>query len=226
MPDKAIVELEGVSRRFGVDSPVYALRQVDLTIRPGEWVAVLGPSGSGKSTLLNVIGLLDRPSDGTYRFEGVDVSDLDDRSRAGIRGRSIGFVFQSFHLLSHRTVVENVMVSEIYRNGDRSDRRARALDTLERVGLAHRSEYLPSRLSGGERQRAAIARALLGEPRVLLCDEPTGNLDSITAESVLGLFRDLHADGLTIVMITHDQNVAAPASRRVHIVDGQLSEAA
>ena len=226
MSDEPIVELAGVSRRFGVASPVYALRDVDLQIRAGEWVAVLGPSGSGKSTLLNVMGCLDRPTEGIYRFQGVDVAGLDDRTRSGIRGRSIGFVFQSFHLLSHRTVVENVMMSEIYRRGDRSDRRSRALDTLDRVGLSHRSDYLPSLLSGGERQRAAIARALVGRPKILLCDEPTGNLDSTTAESVLGLFRDLHAEGLTIVMITHDEHVAAPASRQIHIVDGRLSEAA
>jgi len=221
---EAIIELAGLARRFGENPPVYALRDVHLEVRAGEWVAVLGPSGSGKSTLLNILGCLDHPTQGTYRFDGTDVSELDDRRRAWMRSTSFGFVFQSFHLLSHRTVVENVMMAEIYRRGDRADRRERALQTLERVGLGHRSDYLPSRLSGGERQRAAIARALLGEPRVLLCDEPTGNLDSATAAAVLQLFERLHDDGLTIVMITHDQEVASHASRRVSIVDGVLGE--
>lgn len=226
MVDGNIIALEGIARRFGDSPPVFALRDVNLHVGAGEWVAVLGPSGSGKSTLLHILGCLDRPTEGTYLLAGIDVSALDDRRRAGIRSSSIGFVFQSFHLLSHRTVVENVMMAEVYRRGNRADRRERALEVLDRVGLTQRAEYMPPRLSGGERQRAAIARALLGSPLVLLCDEPTGNLDSVTAEAVLGLFRDLHAEGLTIVTITHDEHVASHASRRVRIVDGVLGEVA
>jgi ABC-type lipoprotein export system ATPase subunit len=225
-PAVPVVHLEGVSRVFGVEPPVHALRGVDLTITTGEWVAIVGPSGSGKSTLLNVLGLLDRQSSGTYLLEGLDVDDLDDMSRAGLRGRLIGFIFQAFHLLPHRTVLENVMLAELYVGGVRRGRRERALAALDRVGLAARAEFLPTRLSGGQQQRAAIARALMGEPSLLLCDEPTGNLDSETADSVLDLFAELSSDSLTIAMITHDEHVAARAHRRVRIVDGVLRELA
>jgi ABC-type lipoprotein export system ATPase subunit len=220
--DAPVVELQGVWRSYGADPPVHALRSVDLEIRRGDWLAIVGPSGSGKSTLLNVIGLLDRPTEGIYRLEGTDTAKLDDLSRAGLRGRRIGFVFQAFHLLPHRSVVENVMLAELYRGGARRGRRERATAALERVGLAHRVDFLPTRLSGGERQRAAIARALLGEPGLLLCDEPTGNLDSESSEAVLELFTSLSEDGLTLVIITHDDDVAALAHRRVRMVDGQL----
>jgi ABC-type lipoprotein export system ATPase subunit len=172
-----------------------------------------------------VIGCLDQQTEGTYVFNDVDVANLSDRERAGLRSRDIGFVFQSFHLLSHRTVVENVMVGEVYRKGVRRDRRARATAVLERVGLGHRVDFLPTKLSGGERQRTAIARALLGEPRLLLCDEPTGNLDSTTAAKILDLFAELNSQGLTILMITHAPEVAARAGRHVGIVDGVLEEA-
>ena len=219
-----VVELSAVSRWFGTDPPVCALTDVNLTINPGEWMAIVGPSGSGKSTLLNVLGLLDRPTEGTYRFDGVDVACLDDLHRAGLRGRKIGFVFQAFHLLAHRTVAENVMLGEIYRGAPRRGRMDRALETLDRVGLTDRADFLPTRLSGGQRQRAAIARALIGEPRLLLCDEPTGNLDSTSAERVLEIFDQLSRDGLTLVIITHDDGVAARAQRRVRIVDGLLHE--
>jgi ABC-type lipoprotein export system ATPase subunit len=219
-----VVRLEGVSRHFGTDPPVHALRDVDLSIWPGDWVAIAGPSGSGKSTLLNIIGMLDRQSSGVYRFEGVDVSGLDDVSRAGLRGRRIGFVFQAFHLLPHRTVLENVMLGELYLGTSRDGRTERAAAALDRVGLADRSGFLPTRLSGGQRQRAAIARALMGEPSLLLCDEPTGNLDSRSAEGVLQVFAQLSADGLTLAVITHDPSVASWASRRVSIVDGELRE--
>ena len=219
-----MIELQGVSRRFDGDPPVDALRGVDLVVARRDSVAIVGPSGSGKSTLLNVLGCLDRPTAGSYFFEGIDVSELNDGQRAALRGRRIGFVFQSFHLLAHRSAVENVMLSEVYLRVPRTGRRARALETLDRVGLASRAEYLPGKLSGGERQRVAIARALLGSPPLLLCDEPTGNLDSRTTETVLGLIDDLRADGLTVLMITHDDAVAKHASRSVRIVDGQLSE--
>ena len=221
-----VVDVRGLWRRFGADPPVEALRGVDLRISRGEWVAILGPSGSGKSTLLHVIGCLDQPTEGTYVFNDLDIASLSDRERAGLRSREFGFVFQSFHLLSHRTVAENVMVGEVYRKGFRGDRRERAAAVLERVGLGHRIDFQPTKLSGGERQRTAIARALLGEPRLLLCDEPTGNLDSATAGRILDLFQELNAQGLTILMITHAPEVAERAGRRVGIVDGILEETA
>lgn len=219
-----VVQLTGVSRTFGGDPPVHALRGVDLTIWPGEWLAVVGPSGSGKSTLLNVLGLLDRQTAGTYRFEGADVNVLDDLCRAGLRGRRIGFVFQAFHLLPHRSVLENVMLAELYVGAPRRGRRERALAALDRVGLTERADFLPTRLSGGQRQRAAIARALMGEPSLLLCDEPTGNLDSHSADNLLDVLAQLSHDGLTLVVITHDEHVASRADRRVRIVDGVLGE--
>ena len=219
-----VVDLQGVCRRYGVDPPVEALRGVDLRAWPGEWVAIVGPSGSGKSTLLNIVGCLDHPTSGSYSFNGIDVARLSDKQRAGLRSRDIGFVFQSFHLLSHRTVIENVMVSEVYRRQSRRGRRERARAALDKVGLGHRADFLPTRLSGGERQRAAIARALMGAPRVLLCDEPTGNLDSATTATLLDLFEELNTQGLTILMITHEHEVADRARRHVGIVDGVLTE--
>lgn len=219
-----VVELRAVSRTFGTDAPVHALRAVDLIIWPGELIAIVGPSGSGKSTLLNVLGLLDRPSSGSFSFEGLDVASLGELSRAGLRGRRIGFVFQSFHLLAHRSVVENVMLAELYVGAPRRGRRARALAALARVAMTDRAEYLPTKLSGGQQQRAAIARALMAGPSLLLCDEPTGNLDSVNAESVLDLFEDLARDSLTLAIITHDEHVARRAQRRVQILDGVLTE--
>jgi ABC-type lipoprotein export system ATPase subunit len=219
-----VVEFIGVSRTFDGDAPVHALRGVDLTIYPGDWLAIVGPSGSGKSTLLNVLGLLDRHTAGTYLLEGVDVATLDDVRRAGLRGRRIGFIFQSFHLMPHRSVLENVMLAELYIGAPRRGRQDRALDALDRVGLTDRADFLPTRLSGGQRQRAAIARALIGEPSLLLCDEPTGNLDSRSADNVLDILAKLSGDGLTLVVITHDEHVASRAQRRVRIIDGELGE--
>lgn len=210
---------------FPTEPPVLALDGVDLTIYNGDWVAIEGPSGSGKSTLLNVLGCLDRHTSGRYLFEGMDVSKLTDRERAGLRGRRIGFVFQSFHLLGHRSVLENVMMAEVYRHQSRHERRARATTALEKVGLGHRADFMPTRLSGGEQQRVAVARALLGAPSVLLCDEPTGNLDSKTSNMILDLFSELHKEGFTIAMITHDPDIAQRAERRIHISDGHLQEA-
>lgn len=218
--------LTGIGRQYGEDPPIHALRDVNLHVERGEWLAIEGPSGSGKSTLLNILGCLDHSTTGTYLFEGEDVGDLTDRERGGLRSQHIAFVFQSFHLLAHRSVVENVMLAEVYQHGSRRDRRARAEAMLERVGLAHRTDYLPSRLSGGERQRVAIARALLGSRHVLLCDEPTGNLDTATGLAIMDLLAGLHADGLTIVMITHSPELARVASRQVQIVDGFLTEGA
>jgi ABC-type lipoprotein export system ATPase subunit len=219
-----VVELRGVSRTFDRDPPVHALRGVDLSIWPGEWLAIVGPSGSGKSTLLNVLGLLDRQTEGTYRFDGVDVNELDDLARAGVRGRKIGFVFQAFHLLPHRTVLENVMLAELYVGAPRQGRRERAMEALERVGLGDRADFVPTRLSGGQRQRAAIARSLMAQPSLLLCDEPTGNLDSKSAANILDILGQLARGGLTLIVITHDENVAAKADRRVRIIDGELVE--
>jgi len=221
-----IIELHGLGRRFGTDPPLDALIDVDLEVRDGEWLAIAGPSGSGKSTLLNIMGLLDVQTAGMYWFDGIDVSGLRDSQRAGLRSRAMGFVFQSFHLIAHRTVLENVMLSEVYRKGPRRYRSERAEAALARVGLSARADYLPTRLSGGERQRVAIARAIMGSPRVLLCDEPTGNIDSAMTAQILDLFADLNRGGLTIVTITHDPDVAERASRKVRIVDGRLKEAA
>jgi putative ABC transport system ATP-binding protein len=221
-----VVELDRLARVFPTEPPVHALRQVHLTVHNGDYVAVVGASGSGKSTLLNVLGLLDRPTDDRYLLDGIDTAVLSDSERAGERGRRIGFVFQSFHLLSHRSVEENVMLGEIYRGEPRSGRFERAVAALQQVGLGHRIGFLPTRLSGGERQRVAIARAIVGTPSLLLCDEPTGNLDSENTASVLDLFDELGRRGLTILVITHDSTVADRAGRVVRMLDGNLSEVA
>jgi len=220
------IELRGIGRTFGADSPVVALRDVDLVLPHGASLAIVGPSGSGKSTLLNVLGCLDRPTSGTYLFDGIEVSALSDDQRAALRADGIGFVFQTFNLLAHRTVLENVMLAEVYRGISFEGRADRALGALERVGMTHRADFLPTRLSGGEQQRVAIARALMGDPSILLCDEPTGNLDSVNTESVLALFDVLGEAGLTLVIVTHEEPVAMRARRRVHIIDGRLTEGA
>src|SRR4051794_16465170 len=220
-----VVELVDVWRSYDTHPPVHALRGVGLRVCPGDHLAIVGPSGSGKSTLLNVLGCLDRPTQGTYRLDGIDVATLADRELTALRGTRIGFVFQAFHLLAHRTVAENVMLGELYTNGSRSGRRTRALEALDRVGLAHRVDFLPTKLSGGERQRVAIARALVGQPSLLLADEPTGNLDTKNTDAILALFDALRDEGLTIVVITHDDHVSQHAQRVVRIVDGELTEA-
>jgi putative ABC transport system ATP-binding protein len=222
--DHATVELRDVEREFGADPPVRALRGVNLVIDHGTSLAIVGPSGSGKSTLLNVLGLLDRQTSGTYLLDGIDVGELDDGQRAILRAEAIGFVFQTFNLLAHRSVVENVMLAEVYRGGAREGRRERAMAALERVGMEHRATFLPTKLSGGEQQRVAIARALMADHSLLLCDEPTGNLDSVNTASVLALFDELSEAGLTIIIVTHEENVAAHADRRVRMVDGFLRE--
>jgi ABC-type lipoprotein export system ATPase subunit len=219
-----VVQLQNVSRTYGSDPPVEALRSVNLTVLAGEWMAIVGPSGSGKSTLLNILGCLDRPSAGSYLIEGIDAGGLTDDDRAALRAEMIGFVFQTFQLLSHRTALENVMLAEVYSGGERTGRAERAAAALGRVGMGGRRDFFPTKLSGGEQQRVAIARALLGSPRLLLCDEPTGNLDTVNTESLLALFDGLAEQGLTLVVITHDEDVATHARRRIRIVDGQLTE--
>lgn len=221
-----VVDLRGVSRTFPGTPPVQALKPTDLAIEKGEYLAIVGPSGSGKSTMLHLLGLLDTPTDGTYYLDGVDTGELSERERAGMRSARIGFVFQSFHLLSHRTTVENVMLSEVYRPASAKDRRGRAVDALEQVGLGHRLDAFPTTLSGGERQRVAIARALVSQPSLLLADEPTGNLDTTTGNQIMALFESLHASGLTLAVITHDEEVSARAQRQVRIRDGQLNPVA
>jgi ABC-type lipoprotein export system ATPase subunit len=211
-------------RRGAIAVPV--LEAVDLELAEGEWVAVLGPSGSGKSTLLNILGLLDRPDAGIYELAGEDVSDVGDTRRAELRNRRIGFVFQSFNLLPRTSALENVAAPLLYRGVRRAARLARARDTLERVGLADRVDYDPGELSGGQLQRVAIARALVGEPALLLADEPTGNLDSRSGAEVLDLFAALHQAGSTVLMITHDPNVAGRAQRRLVLDAGRLAAAA
>jgi putative ABC transport system ATP-binding protein len=219
-----VILLDDLTKEFPADPPVRALSAINLRVEKSDYVAIVGPSGSGKSTLLNTLGLLDRPTSGSYRLDGIETTALRDGARTTIRGSRIGFVFQSFHLLPHRSVLENVMLAEVYGAAPRAGRRERAMRALERVRLSHRVDFLPGRLSGGERQRAAIARALLGEPSLLLCDEPTGNLDSKNTDAVLDLFDDLRAQGMTIVVITHEKDVSDRAGRRVRITDGVLTE--
>ena len=223
MSAAAILDLRAIEKRYGtVKNPVPVLRGISLRVEAGEYVAIVGPSGSGKSTLLNILGCLDRPSAGQYFLAGDDVARMDDRSLSRIRNTRIGFVFQSFHLVSHLTVVENVEMPLFYRRVGRRERRRRALDLLERVGLGHRVKHVPSELSGGECQRTAIARALTNEPALLLADEPTGNLDSVTSKAILAVLRELNETGRTIVMITHDVDVARAARRRVALRDGLI----
>ena len=220
-----LIRLEGVGRTFrSGEVEVKALREANLAINRGDYLSIMGPSGSGKSTLLNVIALLDRHTAGAYRFEGRDVGRLSEGERTGLRAHRIGFVFQSFHLLTHRTVLENVVLSMLYGSVPRSDRKARAAAALERVELTDRAGFLPSRLSGGERQRVAIARAIVTRPPILLCDEPTGSLDSATSQSILELFEELRSDGLTIVVVTHDQKVGSRAERTISMHDGLVTQ--
>ncbi len=220
----AVVELQGVQRTYPGPPPVEAVRDATLTLEGGDYVAVVGPSGSGKSTLLNIVGCLDRPTGGRYQLAGIDVADLSDGELAALRGRQVGFVFQAFHLLQHRSALENVEIGLLYNETPRRVRREMAREALERVGLGHRVDFPPRRLSGGEQQRVAIARAIAPRPSLLLCDEPTGNLDSKTSESILSLFDELQDDGLTLIVVTHDPQVSRHARRVVEIVDGVTQE--
>ncbi|PWD50359.1 macrolide ABC transporter ATP-binding protein [Serinibacter arcticus] len=221
-PTPPVIDLRGLSRSFPGDPPVVALRPTDLVLAEGDYLSIVGPSGSGKSTLLNLLGLLDRPTAGEYFIDGEPSHTVSERRRTALRAGRIGFVFQSFHLLPHRTVLENVMLATIYAGVPRAERYPRAVAALERVHLEHRLTFRPPTLSGGERQRVAVARAVVTSPRLLLADEPTGNLDSTTSGEVLDLFDELHRDGLTLAVITHDEDVAARAERSVRITDGRL----
>lgn len=222
--DVPVIRLTNVSYTYQGPPPVAALSDANLVVWPGEHVAITGPSGSGKSTLLNLLGLLDRPTTGTLEIDGMGLGQASERDRSAVRARQIGFVFQAFHLLPHRAAIENVMLAQVYADQPRRQRRRAAMAALAQVGLAHRAYALPTALSGGERQRVAIARALVNQPSLLLCDEPTGNLDSATTGELMELLGSLHAAGATLVVITHNPVVAARAERRIIIRDGRLTE--
>ena len=218
-----IIHLESIKKVFSTDEvETHALSEVNLDIREGEFVSIAGPSGCGKSTLLSILGLLDTPTSGTYVLNKQAASGLRLSERARIRNREIGFIFQSFNLIGDLTVFENVELPLVYRSMPAAERRARTLNVLEDVGMSHRARHLPSQLSGGQQQRVAVARALAGEPSILLADEPTGNLDSATGESVIELLKELHRRGSTICMVTHDTRFANAADRTVHLFDGRI----
>lgn len=216
-----VLQLTGVTRTFGVET---VLKDTDLVVRPGDFCSIRGPSGSGKSTLLNLCGLLDRPSSGTVEVTGQRADSLNDDALSRLRGHSIGFIFQAFHLMNTRTALENVEVALLYQQVARAERRERAAEALDRVGLGHRLSAFPSTLSGGERQRVAIARAIAGRPGLLLADEPTGNLDSLNSDRVMDLLAALRVNDMAMVVVTHDPQVAARAERRLVMADGVLSE--
>ncbi|MFL6061813.1 MAG: ABC transporter ATP-binding protein [Marmoricola sp.] len=220
-----VISLTGVRKTYATGAvSVEALRGIDVRIGSGEYVAIIGPSGSGKSTLMHILGCLDVPTEGTYELAGRDVSDLGEADLAAIRNREIGFVFQQFNLLADLTALRNVALPLVYAGVPAHERERRARTALERVGLGDRADHRPGELSGGQQQRAAVARALVTEPSMILADEPTGNLDSASSADVLGLFRELHASGRTIVLITHDAEVAAAADRVLSIYDGAIRD--
>jgi putative ABC transport system ATP-binding protein len=223
--DQRLIRLENVSKVFVTDEvETHALSGIHLEIRKGEYLSIAGPSGCGKSTLLAILGLLDSPSEGAYVLNGKPVQNLKLSERARIRNREIGFIFQAFNLIGDLTVYENVELPLTYRGMGSSERRKRVHDALERVGMSHRVKHYPSQLSGGQQQRVAVARALVGDPAILLADEPTGNLDSANGEAVMDLLRDLHRNGATICMVTHDPRYARYADRTVRLFDGRIVE--
>ena len=220
---QTLIRLEGVTKVFHADEvETHALSNVHLEIKNGEFVSIAGPSGCGKSTLLSILGLLDTPSEGNYWIHADAVENLSLSDRTRIRNREIGFVFQAFNLIGDLTVFENVELPLTYRSMGASERKRRVKEVLERVGMEHRSKHYPAQLSGGQQQRAAVARALVGQPSILLADEPTGNLDSTNSEAVMNLLRDLHANGATICMVTHDPRYADMADRTIHLLDGRV----
>lgn len=220
---RPVAELKAVNKVYGSgDTQVRALDGLDLTVFQGDYLAVMGASGSGKSTAMNILGCLDRPSSGTYRLNGSPVEKLDDDALADLRNQELGFVFQQFHLLPHATALENVMLPMVYAGIEVNTRRDRARAALERVGLGDRLQNRPNQLSGGQQQRVAIARAIINQPALLLADEPTGALDSRTTDDVLNLFDSLHSQGITVVLVTHEDDVAARAERVAHFRDGQV----
>jgi putative ABC transport system ATP-binding protein len=223
MVDGAIISLDNVSRTYAMGRmEVPALADVSLDVHAGEFVAIIGPSGSGKTTMMNILGCLDRPTSGRYSLAGAAVGDLDDDGLAKLRSRSIGFVFQSYNLLPRTSALDNVATPLLYQGVSRSQRTARAKATLERLGLGDRFDHEPTELSGGQQQRVAVARALVTEPALILADEPTGNLDSHAGAEVIALFHELNAAGRTIVLITHDVEVAQSANRQIHLRDGRV----
>jgi len=218
-----LIRLDGVSKIFYTDEvETHALAAVHLQINRGEYISIAGPSGCGKTTLLSLLGLLDSPSEGTYSLDAKDVSNLSASERARVRNREIGFIFQAFNLIGDLTVFENVELPLTYRGMSSSERKQRVQEALERVGMSHRMKHYPSQLSGGQQQRVAVARAIVGRPLILLADEPTGNLDSRNGEAVMDLLKELHADGATICMVTHDPRYARYADRTIHLFDGQV----
>jgi putative ABC transport system ATP-binding protein len=223
--DQPLIRLEGVKKVFFTDEvETHALSDIHLEIKNGEYVSIAGPSGCGKSTLLSILGLLDTPTDGGYWLNGKAVADLSLSERARVRNREVGFIFQSFNLIGDLTVYENVELPLTYRGMKSAERKKRVNEALEKVGMAHRSKHLPSQLSGGQQQRVAVARAVAGQPSILLADEPTGNLDSRSGEAVMELLRDLHQAGATICMVTHDPRYAKHAERTIHLFDGRVVE--
>ena len=220
--DPDAVRLTDVRKTYFLGEPVHALDGVSLSIPRGSYVAVMGPSGSGKSTLLNLIGCLDTPTEGTVYVNGENVTEMDERERTTIRGEQVGFVFQTFNLMSRLTAAENVAMPLVFQGRSRSERRERARELLEDVGLGDRTDHQPNELSGGQRQRVAIARALANDPAIILADEPTGNLDSETGQQIMGLFQALHDQGNTILMVTHERPIAEHAQRVIHVLDGQI----
>ncbi len=223
METQARIRLEGVSKVFYTEEvETHALSKVHLEIGAGEYVSISGPSGCGKTTLLSILGLLDTPTEGAYTLDGTPVTDLTAAERARVRNREIGFIFQAFNLIGDLTVYENVELPLTYRGMTGAERRQRAQEALERVGMRHREKHYPSQLSGGQQQRVAVARAIAGRPLMLLADEPTGNLDSRNGEAVMELLKELHAEGATIVMVTHDPRYARFADRDIHLFDGQI----